>query len=106
MSVITRLLGYRVNMESGAEDSPGAAPSEAFAGKKFVFTGELSSMTRGEAERLAESLGAAVSGSVSKKTDVVVAGANPGGKYGKAVSLGIEVWDEAAFLEKIKIVGE
>ncbi|MDR3076661.1 MAG: NAD-dependent DNA ligase LigA [Synergistaceae bacterium] len=106
MSVITRLLGYGVNMESGAEDSPGAAPSEAFAGKKFVFTGELSSMTRGEAERLAESLGAAVSGSVSKKTDVVVAGANPGGKYGKAVSLGIEVWDEAAFLEKIKIVGE
>jgi DNA ligase (NAD+) len=72
------------------------------AGKKFVFTGELSSMPRAEAEKLAESLGAKTSGSVSKKTDVVVAGQNAGGKYVKGMARGVEIWDEATFLERIK----
>jgi DNA ligase (NAD+) len=102
MSVIERLRGYGVNMSSEDDGLPVAA-SLRFAGKKFVFTGELSSMRRGEAEQIAERLGAATSGSVSKKTDVVVAGDNAGSKYDKAKSLGIEIWNENDFLEKIKI---
>jgi len=102
MSVITRMRGYGVNMEAGPENFSDVTPAAAFEGKKFVFTGELSAMTRSEAERLAEALGASTSGSVSKKTDVVVAGANAGSKYNKALALGVEVWDEAMFLEKIK----
>ena len=101
MSVVARLRGYGVNMDAGPENFSNVTPSAAFEGKKFVFTGELSAMTRGEAERLAETLGASTSGSVSKKTDVVVAGANAGSKYNKALSLGLEIWDEATFLEKI-----
>jgi DNA ligase (NAD+) len=98
---IERLREAGVNMESpGDEDAP-PRRSEAFAGKKFVFTGELSSMTRQDAEKLAESLGAKTSGSVSKKTDVVVAGQNAGGKHDRAVELGIEIWDEETFLKRI-----
>ena len=102
MSTVTRLRGYGVNMDAGPESFTDVTPAAAFDGKKFVFTGELSAMTRGEAERLAEKSGASTSGSVSKKTDVVVAGANAGSKYNKALSLGVEIWDEATFLEKIK----
>jgi DNA ligase (NAD+) len=102
MSVVTRLRESGVNMESGGEAPLAPGPSPLFEGRKFVFTGELSSMPRAEAEILAESLGAAVSGSVSKKTGVVVAGDKPGSKYDKAVSLGIEIWSEAEFLENIK----
>jgi DNA ligase (NAD+) len=102
-SVIERLRAFGVSMEAGGEESVmPAGASEDFAGKKMVFTGELSSMTRGEAESLAESLGAKVSGSVGKKTDIVVAGGNPGSKYGKAVELGITIWDETEFLSKVK----
>jgi DNA ligase (NAD+) len=102
-STIERLREAGVNMEeSGADEapSPRSGNNKFFAGKKFVFTGELASMPRAEAEKLAESLGAKTSGSVSKKTDVVVAGMNAGGKYDKAVGLGIEVWDEGTFLER------
>ncbi|MDR1515325.1 MAG: NAD-dependent DNA ligase LigA [Synergistaceae bacterium] len=99
---IERLREAGVNMEEagGAEDP--SKRSEFFSGKKFVFTGELSMMTRAEAEKLAESLGAKTSGSVSKKTDVVVAGLNAGGKYDRAVALGIDVWDEETFLKRVK----
>ena len=102
MSVIERLRAVGVSMEAGEEESAPAGVSEDFAGKRIVFTGELESMTRGAAESLAESLGAKVSGSVGKKTDVVVAGDNPGSKYRKAVERGIEIWNEAEFLSRAK----
>jgi DNA ligase (NAD+) len=101
MTVIGRLRAFGVNMRSG-DESPAEAYSPDFAGKKMVFTGELSSMTRGEAEKLAASLGAVASGSVSKKTDIVVAGANAGSKYNKALELGIEIWSEEDFLARAK----
>jgi DNA ligase (NAD+) len=72
-------------------------------GKTVVLTGTLSSMTRDEAKSRLEALGAKVAGSVSKKTDVVVAGEAAGSKLAKANELGIEVWDEdrlQAFLAK------
>lgn len=69
------------------------------AGQTYVLTGTLESMTRDEAKAQLESLGAKVSGSVSAKTSLVVAGPGAGSKLSKAESLGVKVVDEAGFLE-------
>jgi DNA ligase (NAD+) len=76
------------------------APQEEqrLAGKTFVLTGTLTSMTRDEARDRLQALGARVAGSVSRKTDHVVAGADAGSKLEKARELGIDIMDEAAFL--------
>jgi len=73
-----------------------------FAGKTFVITGTLESMSRDEAKEKLQALGAKVSGSVSKKTDYVVVGENPGSKASKAESLGVAMLDERAFLELLE----
>ena len=67
---------------------------QPFAGQTFVLTGTLDSMTRDEAKRALQVLGAKVAGSVSKKTDYVVVGADPGSKATKAEELGVEMLDE------------
>ncbi len=71
-------------------------------GKTFVFTGALSSMTRGEASQKVKELGGRVSNSVSKKTDFVVVGENPGSKYEKAKKLGVTVLSEEEFLRLLE----
>lgn len=84
------------------EEPANTVPSDArLAGKTFVFTGELTSMTRGEAEEKVRMLGGKAVGSVSKKTGYVVVGAEPGSKAEKAKSLGVPVLDEAEFLRLI-----
>lgn len=74
-----------------------AAGATAFAGKTFVLTGTLPTLTREEAAAMIEAAGGKVSGSVSKKTSVVLAGEEAGSKLAKAQELGVAVWDEAAF---------
>ena len=74
------------------------ATSDKFRGMSFVFTGELSSMSRDEAKEKVSALGASVSESVSQKTSYVVVGENPGSKYEKAKKLGIPILDEKEFL--------
>ncbi|HUR95052.1 MAG TPA: NAD-dependent DNA ligase LigA [Gemmatimonadales bacterium] len=71
------------------------------AGKTYVLTGTLPTLPRGEAAELIESAGGRVAGSVSKKTDAVVAGAEAGGKLEKARALGIEIIDEAELLRRV-----
>lgn len=70
-------------------------------GKTIVLTGTLESLKRSEAGKRLEALGADVTGSVSKKTDVLVAGEKAGSKLTKAESLGIEIWDEARLLDEL-----
>ena len=80
------------NRKPTATDSP-------FAGKTVVFTGTLATMGRGEAKARAEALGAKVAGSVSKKTDYVVVGADAGSKARKAEDLGVATLTEEEWLE-------
>ncbi len=79
---------------SWPEGEPQRAAEGPLLGKNFVLTGGLASMTREEAGARLEALGARVSGSVSKKTSVLVAGAAAGSKLAKATELGIEIWNE------------
>jgi DNA ligase (NAD+) len=75
--------------------------NENFSGKSFVLTGSLQLFTREEAKEKIESLGGKTVDSVSKKTSVVIVGDNPGSKYTKARDLGIEIWNEEEFKEKL-----
>ncbi|MGG1685170.1 NAD-dependent DNA ligase LigA [Pseudalkalibacillus sp. NRS-1564] len=72
-----------------------------FAGKTIVLTGKLEQLSRGEAKKKLEEQGAKVTGSVSKSTDLVIAGEDAGSKLEKAESLGIDVWSENRFLEEL-----
>lgn len=95
---INKLKEYGVNMSFNHDDY---VEDENFAGKTFVLTGSLTSITREEASSIIESLGGKVSSSVSAKTSVVIVGDAPGSKYDKALSLGITIWQEEEFLEKV-----
>jgi DNA ligase (NAD+) len=97
--VLRRLQGY-VRIKGGARGTQ--APRPAAAGKTFVLTGTLSSMTREQAQAALEELGHKVTGSVSKRTDYLVAGEEAGSKLDKARALRVPVLDEPGLLDFLK----
>lgn len=97
-ALIEKLRAAGVQMDGGAQRE---RQSDALAGKTFVLTGTLPSLTREQASELIISHGGKVTDSVSKKTSYVVAGANAGSKLAKAQQLGIPVLDEAGLLALI-----
>ncbi|HJV24816.1 MAG TPA: NAD-dependent DNA ligase LigA [Aromatoleum sp.] len=100
--VIEQLRAAGVTWEEGA---PAARVTGAFAGKVFVLTGTLPTMSREDAKALIEARGGKVSGSVSKKTDYVVAGAEAGSKLTKAQELGVAILDEPGLVRLIEAEG-
>lgn len=96
-----RAAGVRTELTQSANGSGDNEFDGLFAGKQFVLTGKLASLTRDEARLLIEARGGRVASSVSKKTDYVVAGEDAGSKLDRATELGVEVLDEAAFKEKL-----
>ncbi len=94
LKTIDRLLKAGIKIKQKQQ-----AASDKFAGKTFVFTGTLESMTRDEAERLVASLGGRPASSISKKTDFVILGKDPGSKATKARELGVTILNEEEFRE-------
>ena len=95
--IIKQLKDCKVNMEYLGK----VVVDASFASKTFVLTGTLSKITREKAKEEIESRGGKTSSSVSKKTDVVIVGKDPGSKYDKALELHLTIWNEDAFLEKL-----
>jgi len=95
--MIDKLIG-----ELTVEEAEKPQSDTAFSGKTIVFTGSLERMSRDEAKAMAERLGAKASGSVSKKTDLVVAGPGAGSKLAKAQEFGVEVIDEDEWLRRVE----
>ncbi|WP_342387405.1 NAD-dependent DNA ligase LigA [Salinicoccus bachuensis] len=96
--LIGKLERYGVNMTEEIQEASGGA----FEGMTFVLTGKLSELTRNEAKSMIENAGGKVTGSVSSRTDVVVAGEEAGSKLEKAQSLDVTVWNEKEFIEKME----
>lgn len=102
MALIDDLKSLDVNMTYNGPRQSEAPADSPFASKTVVLTGKLSHFTRTEAKQLVESLGGTVTGSVSKKTDLVICGEDAGSKLEKAEKLGIEIWNEDNLVEFAK----
>lgn len=102
LALISRLKEAGVNMNYLGKKVNAAEIDSPFSGKTIVLTGKLEQLTRDDAKVKIEELGGKVTGSVSKKTDLVIAGTEAGSKLAKAEDLGIEVWDEDRLLEELR----
>ena len=76
--------------------------SDIFTGRKFVITGSIEGYSRNDIKKVIEMYKGSVSESVSKKTDVVIVGKDPGSKYSKALELNIEIWNEEKTIKILK----
>ncbi|PAD15219.1 NAD-dependent DNA ligase LigA [Shouchella clausii] len=102
-TLLEKLANAGVNMTyTGPKKAAIAEEAGVFAGKTVVLTGKLSQWTRKEAQEKIEALGGTVTGSVSKKTDLVVAGEDAGSKQKKAQNIGIEIWTEEQFTQAVE----
>ena len=100
--LIQELKNVGVNMVyTGPKQVKADETDSFFAGKTIVLTGKLSILTRNDAKEKIESLGGSVAGSVSKKTDLVIAGEEAGSKLKKAEELGIALWNEERLVEEL-----
>ncbi|MBX4189965.1 NAD-dependent DNA ligase LigA [Candidatus Parcubacteria bacterium] len=97
-----KLLNKFIKVGFNIEEDKTTRKSQKLAGKTFVLTGTMDSLSRDQAKERIRELGGDVSSSVSKETDYVVAGAEPGSKYDKAQKLGVTVIDEKEFLSMIE----
>ena len=93
-----RAVGVRLDEPDAEPDAASSAVTARFTGRSFVLTGTLEHFERRALTERLQSMGARVTGSVSSRTDVVIAGEEAGSKLTKAQELGIEIWDEAALL--------
>jgi DNA ligase (NAD+) len=98
-------VGFFLEQEDVPADQSALPGDNWFAGKTFVITGTIEAMTRDEAKARVTALGGKVTGSVSKKTNVLIAGEKAGSKLEKATALGIEILDEPAFLARLDEAG-
>ncbi|CDO04257.1 DNA ligase [Oceanobacillus picturae] len=94
ITLLDELRELGINMEYNGPKRPEADEDSIFAGKTVVLTGKMEKFTRTEAKEQIEAKGGSVTGSVSKKTDILIAGEDAGSKYDKAQKLGITIWDE------------
>lgn len=97
-NLISKLKAFGLRMESDKIE----VVASRFSNQTVVLTGTLSKMKRNEAKAILERLGANVSGSVSKKTDLVIYGADAGSKYDKALKLGVALMDEDSFMNEVE----
>lgn len=99
--LLTDLQELGVNMVYNGDTSSQQVKDSVFSGKTVVLTGKMERFSRQEAKEKIEALGGSVTGSVSKNTDIVIAGEATGSKYDKAVKLGVTIWDETQFSEAL-----
>jgi len=104
--MLDRLRQAGVNMRQPKKAPSASAEDHPFRGKTIVLTGTLASMTRQEASALIEQFGGKVTSSVSRKTDWVIYGENPGSKLQRAQELGVALMDEETFLKTVGYTAE
>ncbi|MFS0560693.1 NAD-dependent DNA ligase LigA [Terribacillus sp. 179-K 1B1 HS] len=102
IQLIEELKAVGVNMTYKGIKPQEVTSDSIFSGKTVVLTGKMEALTRPQAKEKIEALGGIVTGSVSKKTDLLIAGEDAGSKYEKAEKLGIEIWDEARLIEALQ----
>ncbi|WP_347861440.1 NAD-dependent DNA ligase LigA [Salimicrobium sp. PL1-032A] len=101
-ALLTELSELGLNMEYKGMKKSEQASDSLFSGKTVVLTGKMEIYSRSEAKKYVEALGGKVTGSVSKNTDLLIAGAEAGSKYTKAETLGVEIWNEQQFAEALQ----
>jgi DNA ligase (NAD+) len=102
IQLIEELKTVGVNMTYKGIKPQEVTADSVFTGKTIVLTGKMEALSRPQAKEKIEALGGIVTGSVSKKTDLLIAGEDAGSKYEKAEKLGIEIWDEARLIEALQ----